>query len=165
MSAILLKTEKETQKLAEKLAKCCQKNARLIIFLNGELGAGKTFFVRALIKNLGYRGLVKSPTYTLIETYELASYSINHLDLYRLQSATEIFEMGLCDEFDQPTLWLVEWPERAASYLPQPDIVCHIDIMGIHRQIVFQSKTILGEQTLALFTLNLNKPSFLFKGD
>lgn len=164
MSVILLKTEKETEQLAKKLAKCCPKNAKLIIFLNGELGAGKTFFVRALIKNLGYPGLIKSPTYTLIETYEITSYSINHLDLYRLQSATEIFEMGLGDEFDQPILWLIEWPERASTYLPQPDIVCHINIVGMHRQIIFQSKTILGEQTLASFTLDLNKPSFLFKG-
>ncbi|TLY48303.1 MAG: tRNA (adenosine(37)-N6)-threonylcarbamoyltransferase complex ATPase subunit type 1 TsaE [Gammaproteobacteria bacterium] len=151
MSAILLKTEKETEQLAKKLAECCPRNARLIVFLNGELGAGKTFFVRALIKNLGYPGLVKSPTYTLVETYKLPRYSINHLDLYRLQSANEIIEMGLCDEFDQPTLWFIEWPEQASAFLPPPDIVCHINLMEMSRQISFQAKTFQGEQTLALF--------------
>lgn len=156
MSSIFLKTEKETEQLAKKLAVCCPKNERLIIFFNGELGAGKTFFVRALIKNLGYSGLVKSPTYTLIETYEMPDYSINHIDLYRLQSANEIIEMGLCDEFDQPILWLIEWPERASTFLPKPDIVCRINLVEIGREIVFQAKTVQGEQTLALFNLNLN---------
>lgn len=164
MSAILSKTEKETEQLAKKLAKCCPKNARLIIFLNGDLGAGKTFFVRALIKNLGYRGLVKSPTYNIIETYELVDYFINHLDLYRLQTANEIFELGLCDEFEQPALWLIEWAERASAFLPKPDIVCHINLINRHRQIVFQANTFLGEQTLTLFNLDLGKSIFLLKG-
>ena len=163
MSVILSKNEKETEQLAKKLAKCCPKNARLIIFLNGELGVGKTFFVRALIKNLGYQGLVKSPTYTLIETYDLVGYSVNHLDLYRLQSTNEIFEMGFCDEFEQPALWLIEWPERASAFLPEPDIVCHINLVNVHRHIVFQADTFLGEQTLALFNINLNKANFLLK--
>jgi tRNA threonylcarbamoyladenosine biosynthesis protein TsaE len=153
MSAILLKTKKEMGQLAQKFAKCCPKNKRLIIFLNGELGAGKTFFVRALVKSLGYPGLVKSPTYTLMETYEIAPYSIYHLDLYRLQSAHEIFDMGLCDDFDLNALWLIEWPERAINFLPKPDIVFHIDIIGANRQIQFLAKTHQGEQTLALFNL------------
>lgn len=163
MSVILSKNEKETEQLAKKLAKCCPKNARLVIFLNGELGVGKTFFVRALIKNLGYQGLVKSPTYTLIETYDLVGYSINHLDLYRLQSTNEIFEMGFYDVFEHTALWLIEWPERASAFLPEPDIVCHINLVNVHRQITFQANTFLGEQTLTLFNLNLNKANFLLK--
>jgi tRNA threonylcarbamoyladenosine biosynthesis protein TsaE len=151
MSVILIKTEKEMEELAKKFGKCCPENEKLIIFLNGELGAGKTFFVRALLKNLGYTGLVKSPTYTLIETYEIGSYSIFHLDLYRLQSANEIVEMGLCDEFDYPALWLIEWPERAFDFLPKPDIVCHINLIDMNRQILFRAETIQGEQTLTLF--------------
>lgn len=156
MPVILLKTEKEMQQLAKKLAECCPKNKRLIIFLKGELGAGKTFFVRALVEKLGYSGLVKSPTYTLIETYEIASYSIFHLDLYRLQSPNEIFEMGLCDEFDQPAIWLIEWPERALEFLPKPDIICHINLMKMNRQIIFHAETFQGIQTLALFKPSLN---------
>jgi tRNA threonylcarbamoyladenosine biosynthesis protein TsaE len=157
-----VETEKETTQLAKKFAECCPKNKRLIIFLNGELGAGKTFFVRALIRSLGYPGLVKSPTYTLMETYEIASYSIYHLDLYRFQSANEIFDMGLCDEFDQATIWLIEWPERAFDFLPKPDVVCQINLMGINRQFQFFAKTHQGEQSLALFNPNLNNTEYFF---
>ncbi|WP_342220486.1 tRNA (adenosine(37)-N6)-threonylcarbamoyltransferase complex ATPase subunit type 1 TsaE [Rickettsiella endosymbiont of Miltochrista miniata] len=151
MSCILIKTEKETIQLAKEFAACCPKNKRIIIFLNGELGAGKTFFVRALVKSLGYPGLVKSPTYTLMETYELAGYCIYHLDLYRLQSANEILDMGLCDEFEHAAIWLIEWPERALNFLPKPDIVCHIDLISTNRQFQFFAKTPQGEQALALF--------------
>lgn len=155
MSDILLKTEKETIQLAKAFAECCPKNKRLIIFLNGELGAGKTFFVRALIQSLGYPSLVKSPTYTLMETYDLAGYCICHLDLYRLQSANEILDIGLYDEFEHAAIWLIEWPERAVNFLPNPDIVCHIDLIGMNRQFQFFAKTPQGEQTLALFDRNM----------
>lgn len=157
MSVILLKTEKEMEQLAKKFAGCCPRDKRLIIFLKGELGAGKTFFVRALIKSLGYSGLVKSPTYTLMETYEITPYFIYHLDLYRFQSANEIFEIGLSDEFDRPAIWLIEWSERALAFLPQPDIVCQIDIIGTHRKIQFLAKSHPGEQALRLFNRGLNK--------
>lgn len=149
MSVILLKTEKEMEQLAKKFAECCPKKKKLIIFLKGELGAGKTFFVSALLKNLGYIGLVKSPTYTLMETYEVAFYSIYHLDLYRLQSAHEIFEIGLCDDFDQKAIWLIEWPERAIKFLPKPDIVSHIKVMDTNRQIQFFAKTLQGKEILS----------------
>jgi tRNA threonylcarbamoyladenosine biosynthesis protein TsaE len=155
MPALLLKTEKETQHLAIKLAQCCPKNKRFIIFLSGELGAGKTFFVRAFIKSLGYKGLVKSPTYTLVERYEISTHPIYHLDLYRLQDPLEILGMGLYDEFDQPAIWLIEWPERAISFLPKPDIVGDFNLVGTARQVQFDAKTCQGEQTLIL----LNKVS------
>ena len=157
MPGILLKLEKETTQLAKEFAECCPKNKRLIIFLNGELGAGKTFFVRALVKSLGYPGLVKSPTYTLMETYEIADYTIYHLDLYRLQSANEILDMGLYDEFEHAAIWLIEWPERAVNFLPKPDIVCHIDLIGTNREFQFFPKTLNGEQTLALFNRNIKR--------
>lgn len=157
MSIILVKTEKEMQRLAKKFAACCPKNKRLIIFLKGELGAGKTYFVSALLKSLGYSGLVKSPTYTLMETYETVTCTLYHLDLYRLQSAYEIFEMGLWDEFDQPVLWLIEWPERAIDFLPKPDIVFQIDIRDKNRQIQIFAKTQPGHHALDLFNPCLNR--------
>jgi tRNA threonylcarbamoyladenosine biosynthesis protein TsaE len=156
MLVTLLKTEKETTQVVQKFAECCPENKRLIIFLNGELGAGKTFFARAFIKSLGYPGLVKSPTYTLMETYEVAHFWVYHLDLYRLQSANEIFDIGLCDEFDHTGIWLIEWPERALAFLPKPDIVCQIDIIGTHRQIQFFAKNHEGAQILHLFNQCLN---------
>lgn len=156
MSIILLKTEKEMQQLAKKFAACCPKNKRLIIFLKGELGAGKTYFVSALLKSLGYPDLVKSPTYTLMETYKTSAYSIYHLDLYRLQSAHEILEMGLCDHFDQRALWLIEWPERAIDFLPKPDIVFQIDVRDTNREIQIFVKTQQGNHALDLFNPCLN---------
>jgi tRNA threonylcarbamoyladenosine biosynthesis protein TsaE len=150
MPVLLLKTEKETQHLAIKLAKCCAKNKRFIIFLSGELGAGKTFFVRSFIKSLGYQGAVKSPTYTLVECYEISTYPIYHLDLHRLQDPIDILDMGLYDEFDLPAIWLIEWPERAMSFLPPPDIVLNFNLVGTTRQVQFDAKTGLGKQTLSL---------------
>ncbi|MFZ0218822.1 MAG: tRNA (adenosine(37)-N6)-threonylcarbamoyltransferase complex ATPase subunit type 1 TsaE [Candidatus Aquirickettsiella sp.] len=153
---MLLKTEKETAQLAQKFAACCPNNKRLIIFFNGELGAGKTFFVRSFVKSLGYSGLVKSPTYTLMEIYEIAPYSIYHLDLYRLQTANEILDMGLCDEFEHAAIWLIEWADRATNFLPNPDIVCHINLIGTNRQIQFFAQSHQGEQTLNLFNRYCN---------
>lgn len=155
MPVLLLKTEKETQHLAINLAQCCPKNKRFIIFLSGELGAGKTFFIRSFIKSFGYTGLVKSPTYTLVERYEISAYPIYHLDLYRLQDPIEILDIGLYDEFDQPAIWLIEWPERAISFLPKPDIVGNFNLVGTTRQIQFEAQTYQGKQTLIL----LNKAS------
>ena len=151
MPVTLLKSEEEMEQLAQKFAICCHESKKLIIFLKGELGAGKTFFVRAFIKSLGFPGLVKSPTYTLMETYEIAHFLIYHLDLYRLQSPNEILDIGLCDEFEATGIWLIEWPERALNFLPKSDIVCHIDIIETTRQIQFFAQTPQGEQTLDLF--------------
>ncbi len=150
MPVLSLKTEKETQQLAIKFAQCCPKNKRFIVFLSGELGAGKTCFVRAFIKSFGYLGLITSPTYTLVETYAISTYPIYHLDLYRLQDPAEILDMGLYDEFDQPAIWLIEWPERAISFLPKPDITGNFNLVGTTRQIQFEAQTCRGEQTLIL---------------
>lgn len=154
MPALLLKTEEETQYFALKLAKYCPKDKRFIIFLSGELGAGKTVFVRAFIKSFGYTDLIKSPTYTLVESYQIATHTIYHLDLYRLQAPLEILDMGLYDEFDQPATWLIEWPERAISFLPKPDLVFNFSSVGFTRQIQYNAETSHGHQVLALFKKN-----------
>jgi tRNA threonylcarbamoyladenosine biosynthesis protein TsaE len=163
MPTLLVKTEKEMQQLAKKFAACCPKNKRLILFLKGELGAGKTYFVKALLKYLGYSGLVKSPTYTLMETYATAACTVYHLDLYRLQSAHEIFEMGLCDEFDQKALWLIEWPDRAINFLPKPDIIFQIAIRDTSREIQIFFKTQQSDQTLNLFNTCLNTNNLIYE--
>ncbi|MHB8919695.1 MAG: tRNA (adenosine(37)-N6)-threonylcarbamoyltransferase complex ATPase subunit type 1 TsaE [Halothiobacillus sp.] len=92
-----------------------------LMFLEGSLGAGKTTFARAFLRALGVRGTVRSPTYTLIEPYDLADRRVLHLDLYRLASPEELDDLGLRDEFDQ-ALILIEWPERGAGELPLADI-------------------------------------------
>ena len=96
------------------------------IYLAGELGAGKTTFARALLGALGVDGRVKSPTYSLIESYVARGLAIHHLDLYRIAAADEVEWLGLRDLAVGRHLWLIEWPERAAAALPAPDLVVNL---------------------------------------
>ena len=93
-----------------------------LIFLRGELGAGKTTFVRGYLRALGYEGAVKSPTYTLIEPYDLNDRILLHLDIYRLGDPSELEHIGVRDELEQGNTLLVEWPERAHGLLGKPDV-------------------------------------------
>lgn len=91
-----------------------------IIYLVGELGAGKTTWVRALLRALGYTGRVKSPTYTWVESYVLPSFTLHHFDWYRLGSPGDVVGLGLADYQTSDALWCVEWPEKAIGFLPKP---------------------------------------------
>jgi len=98
-----------------------------VVFLRGDLGAGKTTLVRGLLRALGHLGSVRSPTYTLIEPYEVGDQRIHHLDLYRLGDPEELEYLGLRDLLDGEGLVLVEWPERGAGMLPEPELVIEIE--------------------------------------
>jgi tRNA threonylcarbamoyladenosine biosynthesis protein TsaE len=95
---------------------------RLVVFLNGELGAGKTSFVRGILRGLGYEGRVPSPTYTLVETYVTRSLTIVHADLYRLSDGAEVEFLALDEAGAGSTLVLVEWPDHGAGYLEAADM-------------------------------------------
>jgi tRNA threonylcarbamoyladenosine biosynthesis protein TsaE len=99
----------------------------LVIFLQGDLGAGKTTFARALIRALGYEGYVKSPTYGLLESYQVGGLNILHLDLYRIEDPEELDFLALRDLFDDRTLLLVEWPDRGLYHLPEPDLLLNFE--------------------------------------
>ncbi len=115
--AVDLPDEAATLRLGQQLA-----TVSGLIFLRGELGAGKTTFVRGYLRALGYEGAVKSPTYTLIEPYDLNNRILLHLDIYRLGDPSELEHIGVIDELEQGNTLLVEWPERAHGLLGKPDL-------------------------------------------
>jgi tRNA threonylcarbamoyladenosine biosynthesis protein TsaE len=119
-----------------------------VVYLRGELGAGKTTCVRSLLRSLGVTGLVRSPTYTLVETYRVATLTCVHVDLYRLQSLTEVDELGLRDQLGPASLLLVEWPERGGAALPSADLVVSLGYAGSARLAGLSAETILGIQWL-----------------
>lgn len=107
-----------------------------VILLEGELGAGKTTFARALLGALGVGERVKSPTYSLIESYGVGELRVHHLDLYRIADAEELEWLGLPDLLEGKSLLLVEWPERGVSALPPPDMRLCLEHAGEHRDLV-----------------------------
>lgn len=117
-----LADERATLAFGAKLAEQLVDLGLCYIHLSGELGAGKTTLTRGLVRALGHTGPVKSPTYTLIESYELATRTVHHLDLYRLADPEELEFMGLRDLMDQADLFLIEWPGQGAGWLPEPQL-------------------------------------------
>lgn len=98
-----------------------------LIELHGPLGAGKTTWVRALLKALGVQGRIKSPTYAVVETYEITGVEVSHFDFFRFNDPREFEEAGFRDIFSRPGLKLIEWPEKAVGQLPTPDLRMHIE--------------------------------------
>ncbi len=97
-----------------------------VVFLQGDLGAGKTTLAKGLLAAWGYNGVVSSPTFTLVEYYELAEFSVYHFDLYRLESADELEMIGAREMFSLQSICLIEWPDKAADFLPAPDVCFNI---------------------------------------
>ncbi len=112
---------------------CRQLPEKCLIFLSGDLGAGKTTLVRGYLRGLGYLGPVKSPTYTLVETYEVNERIIHHFDLYRLKDPEELEWMGIADYFDHAAVCFVEWPSNGGDFLPQPDCAITLSHQGESR--------------------------------
>ena len=98
-----------------------------LIFLSGPLGAGKSTWVRALLRASGVEGHIVSPTYTLLEPYSNGNQAFLHCDFYRLESGEACFDLGI-DAYLQDHIICIEWPEQVAPYLPRPDLWCHLDI-------------------------------------
>jgi len=113
-----------------------------VLYLRGDLGAGKTTLARGLLRALGIKGSIRSPTYTLMEPYSIPGREILHLDLYRLDDPRELHNLGLDDYPPATTLWLVEWPEKGANLLPAADVSVQLVLSdsGREAEIVWPSR-------------------------
>lgn len=122
--------------------------AQGVIYLIGELGAGKTTLVRGYLRSLGHQGPVKSPTYTLIEPYELGQRRAYHLDLYRMSDPQEVAYLGLRDLLEGEATLLVEWPECGRGYLPAADLDILLTYAGSGRDVTLRANTPSAETVL-----------------
>jgi len=134
--------EPATVGFGARLARACGVGA--LIFLRGELGSGKTTLVRGVLRGLGHEGIVKSPTYTLVEPYRLGEQWVYHFDLYRVSDPEELEYIGVREYFDANALCLVEWPERGSGFLPEPDLVIVLAYRGDGRQVQLSAHTARG---------------------
>lgn len=153
---ITLSLEDEAATLAcgARFAKVLQ--AGLNVYLHGDLGAGKTTFVRGVLHALGHVGKVKSPTYTLVESYFIkfnveSSYNFYHFDLYRFIDENEWEAAGFRDYFNPQSVCMIEWPEKAEHVLPTPDVHVRLSLLNRGRQIQFSAASPLGVRCLAQF--------------
>ncbi len=134
---------------AAKLANACDDT--VVIFLKGQLGAGKTTFTRGFLRGLGYKGHVKSPTYTLVESYQFEDRTVYHFDFYRLRDPHELEYIGIQDYFREKAVCLIEWPDYGAGMLPAADLVCDIALQTDARDVTLKPQSEKGNFILHRF--------------
>ena len=141
-------SESETVEFGKFLGKCIRPffSEGIIVFLNGELGAGKTTLCRGVLRDFDYLGAVKSPTYTLVEPYKIDLGHINHFDFFRIAHPDELEYIGIGEYFSVDTLSLIEWPERGSGMLPENDLTISLGFQKGKRVIRMKSDSDLGEK-------------------
>ena len=141
-----LADEAATLALGAELAR--ELRAGMTLYLEGDLGAGKTTLVRGMLRALGYGGRVKSPTYTLTEIYSLPAFELYHFDLYRMHDPREWMDAGFRDVAEGQVVNLVEWPEKAAGLLPPPDIRIRLHVLDKGREVEVIAESLPGREVL-----------------
>jgi tRNA threonylcarbamoyladenosine biosynthesis protein TsaE len=143
-----LADENETLELGAALAPCLDPG--LTIYLRGELGAGKTTLVRGLLRALGHPGPVRSPTYALVEVYDLSRLHLHHFDFYRFHNPREWIDAGFRESFNGRNVTVIEWPEKAGPGLPPADVEVTFDFVETGREVMLTSNSLAGQKCLAL---------------
>lgn len=131
----------------------------LVVYLQGELGAGKTTLVRGVLRGLGFAGRVKSPSYALVELYEVSRLNLHHFDFYRFHDPREWVDAGFRDSFNGRNVSLVEWPEKAAGILPPADVEITLDVQDAGRVAHLAAKSPAGERCLAAAARHFPPPA------
>ena len=144
--SVYLADESATLELGGRLGRAL--STRLIVYLRGDLGAGKTTLVRGALHGLDYAGRVKSPTYTLVEVYRLSSLYLHHFDFYRLKESGEWIDAGFREVFGDDNVCLIEWPEKAGGTLPSPDMELFLEHRDTGRSARLNSHSALGIECL-----------------
>ncbi|MDO3387302.1 tRNA (adenosine(37)-N6)-threonylcarbamoyltransferase complex ATPase subunit type 1 TsaE [Gilvimarinus sp. SDUM040013] len=144
--------------LGQVLAECAD---GLSLHLAGDLGAGKTTFTRGVLNSFGHSGAVKSPTYTLVEEYQLPTRTLHHFDLYRLGDPEELEYMGIRDYFTAADICLIEWPVRGEGVLPPADVLITLKVQEPGRIVKLESGTERGSRLVQqLAQLAMRAPQF-----
>ncbi len=141
-----LADEDATLAFAARMATALQRG--LVVYLHGDLGAGKTTLVRGILRGLGFDGRVKSPTYTLLETYDAGGFALRHFDLYRMNDADEWEAAGFRDELNGENIFLIEWPNQALGLLPPADWHITLGRADLGRRLTLTAHSTLGKSCL-----------------
>ncbi len=145
-----IKGEEQSIELGRIMSKVClplakNNHSSILIYLVGDLGAGKTTFSKGFIEGCGYQDIVRSPTYTLVEPYDFDDFSVYHFDLYRLLDPEELEYMGIRDYFEKTSVCLIEWPEKAEGLLPPADVKMSFTYSQNSRDVVLESNLLTEE--------------------
>jgi tRNA threonylcarbamoyladenosine biosynthesis protein TsaE len=147
-------TAQDTEDFGWQLACACPADERalVVVYLEGELGAGKTTFARGFLRAFGVTQPVRSPTYTLLEPYETPRGTLLHIDLYRLHDPSELEPLGLRDFAREGYVWLIEWPDRAGGQLPPADLALSFAVGDSGHDIEVTPRSVLGDAWLLALT-------------
>lgn len=150
MMTLSLPSEKQTEQLACQLSKVLY--SPLVLTFRGEIGAGKTTLIRSMLQSLGVQSAIKSPTFSLIESYFINGLHIHHFDLYRIHEAEALEYLGFRDYFTNDAVCLIEWPQRASGYLEQADLEFNLLVKGDGRMLHAVAHSKAGSELLASMT-------------